>query len=97
MIAVTLYCCTLPRPVFSPYAGRVKNTEGNSMAKKKPKQEPVEIPPDESDDAKILSPLDDQMLSEEEEAYWKAAAGEDEEYRQKQEKDEDIKGSGSAD
>ena len=30
-LAVTLYCCTLPRPVFAPYAGRVKNTEGNSM------------------------------------------------------------------
>ena len=27
----TLYCCTLARPVFTPYAGRVKNTEGNSM------------------------------------------------------------------
>ena len=29
-LAVNLYCCTLPRPVFAPYAGRVKNTEGNS-------------------------------------------------------------------
>lgn len=66
------------------------------MAKKKPKQEPEEIPSDEPDDARILSPLDDQMLTEEEEAYWKAAEGLVEELRQKQEKNEDTKGSGSA-
>ena len=42
------------------------------MAKKKSKQEPDEIPIDEPDDARILSPLDDQMLTEEEEAYWSA-------------------------
>ena len=42
------------------------------MAKQKPKQEPEEIPSNESDDAKILSPLDDQILTEEEEAYWNA-------------------------
>ena len=63
------------------------------MAKKKPKQEPEEIPSDESDDAKILSPLDDQMLTEEEEAYWKAVESLVEELRQKQEKNEDTKGS----
>ena len=42
------------------------------MAKKKPKQEPEEIPSDYPDDARILSPLDDQMLTEKEEAYWNA-------------------------
>jgi len=30
-LVVTLYCCTLPRPVFAPHAGRVKNTGGSSM------------------------------------------------------------------
>ena len=63
------------------------------MAKKKPKHEPEESPSDEPDDAKILSPLDDQMLTEEEEAYWRAAEGLVEELRQQRKKGDDTKGS----
>ena len=63
------------------------------MAKKKPKQEPEEIPSDEPDDARILSPLDDQMLTEEEEAYWRAARSISGEGEKLEDADDDTEGS----
>ena len=63
------------------------------MAKKKSKQEPDEIPIDEPDDARILSPLDDQMLTEEEETYWRAARSISGEGEKLEDADDDTEGS----